>query len=377
MTDSIDNSKKTQSLVSKPKRNEKSPQSLTESILGRAIDYSPIKLSDLIIQENVGGKTYIVSDARERFEPCEASPRFFQSLSKKTGLRTDFFKLFEPKEVMERVIKVEGDKELYLARDGQRVLGLSSGDDPCLRAEEALTVIQGYNPIFVSYDNGEIKAHFTPARSSGNTKIIGEDYSKKFQLTVSVDGLNQPSLAPVLIRQLCTNGAVGEAAALSSQIIIGKKDAGYTIERALAAFDGDKMFSRIAEQLMISKKSWASVAELDLFLKTLTKAGLNSTKSMQISSLAWKMAGSVAYHQHLQNQGKNVKLLRRIPTLISRYDLINMVTEVRTHISDVESTRRALDALAGTLIVQDPDLELSAEDNLNKDSPAFFFKKLA
>ena len=370
-----------------PDDQEQEDDGLTPNLPGNVIlnpkasdvRYHTIRLSDLVVEPAPGDDgrgAFSVSDREGRFSNVGASRRFLTGLTRKTEIRPDFFKLFTPAEVLKRVVERDGDQNLVLAQDAVNVLAVAKTDDPMIKLDEALAVIEGFKPTQVSYHDGELRAEFTPTRAAGDTQIVGETYSKKFIVSIPVDGLNHPAIAPLMIRQICENGMVAEAPTFISQITIGRRDAGYTVERALNAYNGDKFFTKIAEILELNKLSYASVAEVQQFVRLLIKSKIHHNLSTQLVNAVWKMSGTAAYQQYLHNEGKNPKLLRKLVTKLNRYDLINMVTEARTHLVGREDVRRDFDAFAGALLSRDPDLERSAEDNI-KPSQAFFFRQTA
>ena len=344
------------------------------SEVNNAVSYQSIKLSDLVIEhkdqkvkkqeasEGADGKyraseRFTIADKQGRFEKTEVSNRFLSSLGRKTGVKKDYFQVMPPEEVVSRVVSKDGDSELVVAYDKSQVLGVTRPEDTLVRVDQAMKVIGGFNPSNISYLNGEIKASFDLQRGGGDTAILGENFAKKFMLSVPVDGFEMPSLSPILIRLICTNGMVGEGPAFSSDIKIGRNDAGFTLERALSTYSGDQQFSKIAERLALSKNAFASVAEVTQFVDMLSKHKVDN----RIISTVWQLAGRNAMIQSMSLKGINPRHMRKISTELCRYDLLNMVTEVRTHIVDNVVASRVLDAFVSSLISRDPDLEGSVD----------------
>lgn len=364
------------SLRSVSKENEIKKKTAKLNSYGINVDYHPIKLSDLVI-EQVGDKDFSVSTSSKSLEKSKAGQRFFQSLSRKTGINKDFFKIFSPAEVLDRVVEIEGDQELVLASDSFGALAVSRPQETLIHLNDALSVIESHSPTDVDYYDGEIRARFKPSKSGGDTEVTREVYSKLFQLNIPVDGFDLPSLSPIMIRQVCTNGLLAESALFTSQIKIGREDAGFTIDRALKAYNGDQHYSRIAELLTVSKSSWSSIAEVAHFEKLLLKSKIDFRICSKMLNIIWEMAGKSAALYHREHQGKNPKMSRKIQTNLNRYDLINMITEASSHLVESVESKRALEGYVGDLLSRDPDLEHSADDKLSRPSPDFFFKKLA
>lgn len=370
----------------------------TASPKSKDLAYHTMRLSDLIIEEGrrstesgeklepsaetegegAEAKTsdYYISDREGRFKQISASKRFLQGLNKTTGIKKDFFQLFTPQEVVARAVERDGDRSLVIAQDPVSMLAVSKPGEPLIKLDEALSVIQGFSPTDVYYNDGELRAHFTPQRAAGDTQIVGEAYSKRFIVIIPVDGLADPTIAPLMIRQICTNGLVAEAPIFVSRVPIGKRDAGYTVERALNAYNGDEYFDRIARRLEVHKNSWASVAEVAQFVRMVQNAKLPLRLASRIVNKVWEEAGQLAHRQFIESQ-KNAKILRKSATALNRYDLINMVTEARTHLVGREDVRWEFDGFVGTMLARDPDVENSVRSEQRRDSAAFFFNHLA
>ena len=63
-------------------------------------------------------------------------------------------------------------RSLALAQDAVNVLAVAKTDDPMIKLDEALAVIEGFKPTQVSYHDGELRAEFTPTRAAGDTQIV-------------------------------------------------------------------------------------------------------------------------------------------------------------------------------------------------------------
>src|SRR5439155_8882106 len=98
-------------------------------------------------------------------------------------------------------------------------------------------------------------------RSGEHAFRIGPDqFQNRFIMEVPVDGFGQPRIFLSLLREVCTNGAVGYSRAFRSDVRVGD-DAGHTLERAMAQFDHDEGFAALRQRFASAQDSWASLHE--------------------------------------------------------------------------------------------------------------------
>jgi hypothetical protein len=346
------------------------------------VNYHYLSLSEIVLEEEIKNnkeKTIFISNKDNDFR-VPVSDRFLSSLNKKTNINQNFFEIFSPQEVVERILDQEGDKKLILTtekgKETSQALAVIKQEDSIVSIEEALKVISLENPSSISYFEGVLSAVFEPKKSGGTTSIVKEDYVKKFLLEISIDGFSQPKISPMLIRQICTNGAVAEGPMFSSNIILGKQDHGYTIERALKAYNGDACFTHLAERMITAKKSHASLAEIGQFLRILKNVNVPQEKINKIQQVLWSHAGEKSYNSYVKQNGQNPKILRKIASDLNRYSLFNMATEIATHYTSNSKDYNNIQAYVSNLLSRDPDLELSAKQEEQITIPAYFFKEV-
>ena len=302
-------------------------------------------------------------------EALEPGNRFWQSLFHRFGLTGNIFRYFTYDEVLRRVVEKNADDRLRLCIERQpdrpnyrgRLLAVSSQRRPVLTYEQTTGLVGKYGDEKPAYYNGVLTATHTPRSGEHGFSIGGDQFNNRFVVEVPVDGFGQPRIYLSLLRQVCSNGAVGYAKAFRSDIRIGE-DAVYTLERALGQFDHDEGFAALRQRFESAQKSWASVREvLDLHA---TIAKMRTDGSLSTTGLLGELnrvAGDLHALYGVANlESLSSKRQRVLPAKCRVYDLINFASEVATHKAPASAKGR-LQAYIGTLISDEYDLEGTAE----------------
>ena len=147
------------------------------------VQYHTCKLSDLVIEHSsptekeTSDKKFIsslvLSDKSGAIEPTSVGERFLTTLGRKTGITKEFLRAMPPQEVIDRVLKIDGDRELVIAKDDNTVLGVSRRNDLIISAEQSLDAIRPFSPIDISYANGVINATLPIQKGGSGLKILG------------------------------------------------------------------------------------------------------------------------------------------------------------------------------------------------------------
>ena len=90
----------------------------------------------------------------------------------------------------------------------------------------------------------------------------------------------RPNIFLSLLRQVCTNGAIGYAKAFRTELRVGRgsDDVRYAIVRALDNFGNDEGFAALRQRFESAADSWASVAECNRLYRDLLR--LHHTKNL-------------------------------------------------------------------------------------------------
>ena len=298
-----------------------------------------------------------------RGEPLEPSARFWSSLFHRFGISENIFRYFRHDEVFARVVQHSPDDRLRLcverAGGRNRLLGCSNPKRPVLTYDQAGTLLGRHNsdeggPV---YYNGLLTSTHTPRSGERGFDIGPDRFHNRFVVEAPVDGFGQPRIYLSLLREICSNGAVGYARSFRSDVRIGD-DTAYTLERALGQFDHDEGFTALRQRFAAAQTSWASLHEAVLLHRTLARVGTGASEHHKRLDA---LCGDLHALYGLANlDSLSAKRQRILPARCRVYDLINFASEVATHQAPV-AERGRLQAYIGTLVSDEYDLEGTAE----------------
>jgi hypothetical protein len=320
-------------------------------------------------------------------EPFVPTSRFWQSLFHRFGLTDNVFRYFRYDEVFARVVEANSDDRLRLcverpANAPPRLLAVSNPRRPLLGYDETMELMTRYGEAhaspsgdagegaknlphesLLSYRNGVVRSTHVPRSGEHGFHIGPDQFRNRFVVEAPVDGFGQPRIYLSLLRQVCSNGAVGYSPAFRSDIRMGN-DAAYTLERALGQFDHDEGFAALRQRFESAQKSWASIRETMLLHKTLNTLGDGRDgrlRGRKLHEELNRIAGDLNALYGLANlETLSAKRQRVLPARCRVYDLINFASELATHAAGPDGQFR-LQGYIGTLISDEYDLEGTAE----------------
>ena len=336
------------------------------------IEYPTVSLGDLRVVANEPEEDGPTGPARRRDvtivaggEPFAPSGRFWSSLFHRFGLSENIFRYFRHDEVFARIVQRSPDDRLRLCveRKGNlgRLLACSNPKRPVLTYEQADTLLARHHPGEAGerpvYHDGLLTSTHTPRSGERGFDIGPDRFHNRFVVEAPVDGFGQPRIYLSLLREICSNGAVGYARAFRSDVRIGD-DTAYTLERALGQFDHDEGFTALRQRFESAQKSWASLHEAMQLHRTLARMGTGASEChRQLDALC----GDLHALYGLANlDSLSAKRQRVLPARCRVYDLINFASEVATHKAPI-AERGRLQAYIGTLVSEEYDLEGTAE----------------
>ena len=299
-----------------------------------------------------------------RGETFEPSGRFWSSLFHRFGISENIFRYFRHDEVFDRIVQASPDDRLRLCieRVGpkrQRLLACSNPKRPVLTYQQADALLTKHHgdeggPV---YHTGLLTSTHTPKSGERGFDIGPDRFHNRFVVEAPIDGFGQPRIYLSLLRQVCSNGAVGYARSFRSDVRIGD-DTAYTLERALGQFDHDEGFTALRQRFESAQKSWASLHEALLLHRTLARIGTGASEHHKQLD---RVCGDLHALYGLANlETLSAKRQRILPAKCRVYDLINFASEIATHKAPVEERGR-LQAYIGTLVSDEYDLEGTAE----------------
>ena len=184
------------------------------------------------------------------------------------------------------------------------------------------------------YRGGVVRSTHVPRSGEHGFHIGPDQFRNRFVVEAPIDGFGQPRIYLSLLRQVCSNGAVGYSPAFRSDIRMGN-DAAYTLERALGQFDHDEGFAALRQRFESAQKSWASIRETMLLHKTISRLGDGRDgrlRGRRLHEELNRVAGDLNALYGLANlETLSAKRQRVLPAKCRVYDLINFASELATH----------------------------------------------
>ena len=231
------------------------------------IEYPTVSLGDLRVVAREADDDRPAGPAQRRAvavhvrgEPLEPSARFWSSLFHRFGISENIFRYFRHDEVFARIVDRNPDDRLRLCveRVGDkrnRLLACSNPKRPVLTYDQASTLLTKHHGDEggPTYHTGLLTSTHTPKSGERGFDIGPDRFHNRFVVEAPVDGFGQPRIYLSLLRQVCSNGAVGYARSFRSDVRIGD-DTAYTLERALGQFDHDEGFTALRQRFEIGPK---------------------------------------------------------------------------------------------------------------------------
>lgn len=416
-------------------------------------EYSKCRIKDVKVETSVthtGKSTVTGLDINGR--KCMPTQRFWTSVQARFGFANNIFKYFPHEEVFNRISEVNPKDELrfciqktpngdgttsdialaatnpssaiveyndlldLLARHGINIDNVDGGDllsvarrestmsAMAARAAEEMGIVEETLPEMkipmLSYDSGVMRSVHSP-RNTQPITIAGDLFHNQFVLDTPIDGFGKPSVYLMVMRQVCSNGAIAISPVFRSEISLGKGEDrfGYAINRAIEGYNNEEGYAALAQRFEVAAKSWVSINEVSKIhkllvklhlnnkLKTVNKAftGMNAVAATSdsngmvvdaspIMKSFSQLTGDLSRVYGFANiDALNVKRQRTLPTGAKMYDMLNFLSETATHHSTPLGNRE-IQALIGDIISSEYDLEGTVDkfgdwkDFLIKDS---------
>lgn len=318
-------------------------------------------------------------------EPIKPSSRFWESFYARFGLNKSFFKFFSITEVFERVSQRSGVERLRIcverAKDRSQLLAVSGFNKPAVIYDDFIDLVQKMgNPKKITYHNGVVLSTHKPNVASA-FKIGSDVFSNEFVISAPVDGFGDPNIYLSMLRQVCSNGAIGFAPGFKTALSLGRGDESvrFALKRAFESFSNDEGFAMMRDRFEKAQKSWASVAEQQDVYKLLlqlqgdkllqesasslsqaTKSDFESGVASGLIKTFHKITGDPYEIYHVDPNVMSSRRQKHLPAQCTVYEMINFITELATHHVS-EHNARKLQAWVGELLSHDYDLEGSCD----------------
>lgn len=350
--------------------------------MSQRFEYGMARIKDVTVQTEMDrtGKS-VVSRVLIDGRPAQPTKRFWNSLHLRFGFTENIFKYFSHKEVFSRISSVSPNDEIRWCRErdpkeGDKLLAVTGPTSPLIRYEDLMGLLKDSGAEETAYSEGQVRSRHSP-RCEGTFKIAGDDFRNKFVIETPIDGFGKPSVYLMLLRLICTNGAIGFNPAFRSELGAGKGIEGipFVLQRAIEGFNNEDGYIAMRERFEAATQSWASLREVNGLYRILTRlhhgGGVNAflgndgAAEVPVGTPLFrafhKMTGDLAQSYGLANlDAVSAKRQRTLPAACKVYDLLNFASEVATHHSN-PSAGRMLQTYIGDLISIEYDLEGTAE----------------
>lgn len=327
--------------------------------------YENGSFDSLTFSDTFGKKSNI--DVTLNGQKVNTSPRFWGSLTQVVKNKTSFpteFKLFSAQECLDRLQKNFNQDIRFCIDyvDGEYTLnGISRAKDQIFDYEQALAFLEKrYGSIEDAiYRNGIVS--YTVDTNNAIKLFNSDDLKARKVLELPVDNFRDPQVYTEFLRLVCLNGMRA-----SSREFVKTVKHGNQVSRLHDVFDTyerSKSF-KVMEDLFNEKcKIQATASELKSVMSTIRDTYKVSDKEEVDfgESSSYFIRNSILEQSGLKDSFGikvisdldilNKKQLDGLPTQYTAFDLINILTELRTHVPVKENIRK-IDKKVGDLLTK-------------------------
>jgi len=297
----------------------------------------------------------------------DTTPRFWSSFNRLNKINDKLYNLFSVEEVFNRVAERRGGAmQIAIEKDfdtgRMKALSATPQNKGFLPADSILNILFSQGAVDVRYENGRIQGFLSPEHEARDLKIGPDAFQLRNLVSIPVDGYGLPSMTVSLLRLICSNGIVGLTNAFSSDIKVGgsgKDNEIFNLSRGLEAFSNEKAQDLLIRRIENSRKSIASLSELEAAKFTLIKAGVEAEYQKPLEKAIFEV---LRRHGIATINNLTEKQKRLVQTNFSVYDMLNLLTEISTHKVDSLADKSKIQGHIGELITKEFDLEGLGEE---------------
>lgn len=352
-----------------------------------SIEYVDFNVRDVQIKMKANKQGKIAPD-RHNIEvdgvSMAATGAFWQSIFSRYAINSQIFNLFTPDEVFERIVDAHGDDKMQMMvyRSGESV---TAEENPKPQAfstsllgrnfskfEQVLNmeVSDGATARFSSSGNGRIVVE-SPMVGASDFEICGDAFGGYFVTSIPIDGYGNSTSAPMLLRRVCSNGAVAMAPVFQSKISKGT-NAVETLNRitsSLTHYAGEEALLACRARFQTAAVSKASIREVMEFWSALCKQFPGSDHNCkdqadkdlftQAQNKFYALTGdAIALYGVFSNTAMSRRKMSLLESRCTMYELLNFATEVRSHHVNMAG-KSTMDGMIGQTLATEFDLENS------------------
>lgn len=297
-----------------------------------------------------------------------ADKRFWTSFCQTFSFSRNIFNLFDTAEVLSRLAKVHSPVARFTWEKNGKLLSCTNPKKPIVSASVVDQLFKKFGGTNLAYANGIISGQFNSPFAS-KFAVVGKqdsEFTTGYTLEIPLDGYGAPSAYLMLLRQVCTNGAVARSSAFRTSFSLGKDEGDYApvLNRAFESFNDEEGYHAFRQRMEVCSRSWASLSNFFTLNKAInhgTKAeGWGLIERVALKDKLNKLAGDPVFLYGLNDNSEvSSAKLRSFPVKATLYDLINFATEVTTHRFKTFHGRNALYGWLGSILTEPIDLEES------------------
>lgn len=359
------------------------------------VSYISGSFNSLSFGDNFGNKSKV--NVALEGQTVKATPRFWGSLSQLLKTNTSFpseFKLFSAKECLER-IKNKYNRELTFCVDNSggelKLLGVNNAKDNLFDINKAYNFLEKrYGDVEnIRYKNGIVS--YTVNTNNKVKLFNSDDLIARKVLEIPIDNYKDPQVYTEFLRLVCLNGMRAQSKEFVKAIKFGNET--YRLNEIFDSYERSKSFKTMEEMFNQSCRVQAVASELKSVMNVIKDAygmSIDSDIEKEGFSPSYFIRRNILLKSGLRDSFNiynvsdldtlNKKQLDGLPTNFTGFDLINMLTELRTHVG-VGDNLRKIDKKVGELltkkdwILKDIELPSGVGIDFEKHSIHNFFSK--
>lgn len=333
------------------RRNESRPMPFKDRF--ETMRVTPRRVADAVVEHE--GRFQALDMNGERFAP---SQRFLKGLAQRMKVPLSVFDLFSPLEVITRAAERVPDLALRLTVDHQehKALGLIEDKGVPIPAGNIEIIMKEDRRLQkFDYHDGLITGRF----DLGEAWDIPNDskYGVHISTEVPVDGMGTPETTLATWRQVCSNGAIAEAPLFRTKMEV-KDNGGDHFARLLKSFSNPRGVEMLHERLLAAAETKASVDEVYQIEQFIRRQVRDERHQMLLCERLQEVAENPCVRYAVTDLGAiGTKRRGLLPTGASVADVMNFVSELKTHHPEFVKNPASADGLLGNFYARSYDLE--------------------
>jgi len=370
------------------------------------VQYQTVSIKDIMVHRDPGSANSASRVTGMEINgvdaPVNCTDRFINSFLGLFGLSKSIFNLFDHAEVVERLLlRGKGDKvrlAMQMNKDDTfTALAAIKPSKPYVEAFDLYDLLKKMDipDSEIGYTLGVVRSTHVPSvMGNSEVDIVGDAAVRRFVMDIPIDGYGAPSAYLSIIRQVCSNGMIGEAPAFRSQVNIGDSgnvingnvvhDAIPTIRKFVESHNNEEGFHVLTDRMRTAGKTPASLDEFNRLYRLVTGNSMDSlhrrmvtqtTSATDLSSDVSQVMYSLAGKDLMDKYGLvsldqlSPKKRKLVPVECTVMDLINVASELATHRAN-DYQNKKISGFVGQTLAEEFDLE-GAEAEFSKSTDLY------